>query len=404
MRSLSILVWLILGAGAALGQEAAPPAAPNPLEQLEEAVTKVVDGVRPSIVQVTVRRSFELEGGRRATDAVATSGIVWSADGHIVSLGRAFGGAESIEVALASGEKRVAALVGIDDETGIALLRIDTAGLREPLRPAPLGSAKRLRAGSIVVSVTNPFGLQGSAALGTVAGRDRVVRRGELALADVLQITTPVNPGDPGGALADARGEVVGIVASTYERHSPDLAALSRTYREFMKIGEALLGKQGPEMIERALREALGREREGAPGEARFQGSLSPFGGQGIGFAIPVDQARAVVERLKAEGKIERAWLGVQVVTLDPIVKAQLELSRASGVAIVGVVAGGPAEKAGLRQFDVVLRFAGRDVADLAEFKKMVLEAPPGKPVTIEVLRKSERISFEVVPAVRGQN
>lgn len=374
----------------------APPPPPNPLEQLERAVFDVVDRVRPAVCQVTVHRSFAGEGGRPEKDVVATSGIVWSKDGLVVSLGRAFESAEAIEVALASGEKRPAELVGSDDETGLALLKIDPAGLKAPLEAAPLGSSKKLRAGSIVIAVTNPFGLAGSASIGTVAGRDRVVRRGQLALTDVLQITTPVNPGDPGGALANARGEVIGIVASTYDRPFLDYETMNRVYQDIARFGERFFGKNAQEAL-RALREASGGRRD----EARFAGQGSPFAGQGIGFAIPIDQARAVVEKLMNAGKVERGWLGVQVTGLDPLVRAQLHLKDESGVLVVGVKEGSPAEKGGLRQYDILTRYGGRDVSDLREFRRMVFETAPGKVVTVEVLREGARQAIEVTPVAR---
>jgi S1-C subfamily serine protease len=412
------ILLVLLAAASAAAQEArpAPPPANEPavandrarptlLEQLDAEVRGIAEKIRPSIVQVIVHRSVEVEGGGIEHETVATSGAVWSADGSIVSLGRAFESADGIEVALASGARVAADLVGTDDETGLALLRVDAAALPAPLRPVPLGSSKGLGAGSLVVAVTNPFGLSGSCALGTIAGRDRVVRRGRLALTDVLQITTPVNPGDPGGVLADARGEVVGIVASTYDRPLLDADAVRRVYEEIMRFGEDMLGQRAPEALRRALHQALAsqRAREASGGErpTSFAGSGTPFGGQGIGFAIPIDQARAVVERLRSAGKVERGWVGVQVVALDPWVKAQLQIAAERGVLIVGVKEGSPAEKAGLRQYDIVVRYGGREVSDLREFRRMVLDSPPGRGVAIEILRKGERASLEIVPLAR---
>lgn len=398
-------LWLVVAAAApALAQEPPPPApppavatAPGPLEALERAVCDVVDRVRPSVVQVTLRRG--------PADAVATSGIVWSADGHVVSLGRAFESADALEIVLSSGEKRAADLLGTDEETGIALLKLDVAGLREPLRAAPLGSSARLRPGSIAISISNPFGLPGSAALGTIAGRDRIVRRGRLALTDVLQITTPVNPGDPGGALADVRGEVVGIVASTYERPIVDPETFAKVSAELQKVGETLLGKDAQESVRKAVETLVASSRARGPAEARYAGTLAPFAGQGIGFAIPIDQARAVVERLKTEGKVVRGWLGVDVTTLealDPMLRAHLAPAVERGVIVVGVREASPAERGGLRRYDVVVRYAGRDVADARELKRLVLETPPGRAVTVDVVRGGERRAVEVTPVARA--
>jgi serine protease Do len=127
--------------------------------------------------------------------------------------------------------------------------------------------------------------------------------------------------------------------------------------------------------------------------EARFAGANGPFGGQGIGFAIPIEQAREVVERMKAGPLSERGYLGVQVVSLEGPEK---------GVVVVGVKEGGPAEKAGLKQHDVVVRFAGKAVETAREFKRLVLEAAVGKEIEIEVRRGDASATVKAVLEKRG--
>lgn len=385
---------LALGTGAtAVGQDQnqpapqAPARPPSLLEQLDDAVCAVVERARPSVCQVLVRRSIEIEGAVQR-DQVGISATIWSPDGYIVSLGRAFESADAIEVVLASGEARPAELIGTDEDTGLALLKIDPAGLKAPLRPAPLGTSKTLRPGSIVVAVSNPFGLPGSAALGNVAGVKRVVKRGRMALTDVLQISTPVNPGDPGGLLANCRGEVVGIVASTYERSVFDSEALGKIYRDILRFGEGIFGKPAPDELRR-----LGNRDDGA----RYAGPAS--GGlvappQGIGFAVPIDQAKEVVDRLKAGPLAERAYLGVQVVPAE---------TGPGKITIVGVKEGSPAEKAGLRQFDIVLKYDGREVTTMRDFKRFVLDSPIGRAIKIEVQRGDARVSIDAVLETRSK-
>jgi serine protease Do len=367
MRAVAALAIALALAGPARGQEPPRPAQ-SILEQIEQALCDAVDKARPSVAQVVVRRTLELEAGT-VRDQVVMSGVIWSADGHIVSLGRAFDGADAIEVVLASGESRPAELVGTDDDTGVALLRMKVDGLKSPLMPATLGAAKGIRAGAFVIAISNPFGLPGSAAIGNVAGTSRRVKRGSLALAEVLQITTPVNPGDPGGLLANSRGEMIGIVASTYER-STESDAFSRIYQEVNEIARK-----------------LSKPRD----EARFAGGASPFGAHGIGFALPVEQAREAVDRIKAAPRAPAGYLGVTV-----------ERSEGDeGVAVVGIREGSPAAKAGLQQNDILLRFDGRPIASLKDLKRLLVETPVGKPIELEVRRGDAKMAVRATLELR---
>lgn len=391
LKLASILAFSLALPALALGGDDAPASAtraaqPGFLEQLDAAVGELVAKARPSVVQVVIRRSLAVaDAAARQSDQVSTSGVIWSAEGHIVSLGGVFENTDAIEVTLASGQTLPAELVNTDEDTGIAVLKVNPAAAREPLQPVRLGSAKDLRPGSLVVAISNPFGLPGSAALGNVAGIDRVVKRGRMQLTDVLQISTPVNPGDPGGLLANARGELVGIVASTYERSLFDAEAVGKIARELAKFGENLFKRPG---AEGELRKAAGAE------EARFAGPSGPFTAQGIGFALPVEQVKAVVDRLRATPLAERGYLGVQVVPLE---------SPAAGVAIVGVKEGSPAQKAGLRHHDIVLSYDGHEVGSMRDFKRLVLDSPVGRAIKIEVQRGDARVSVEAVLEPRGK-
>lgn len=383
-RLLSTLALaLALAAPLARAQERPPPSV---LEQLERALGDAIDRARPSVVQVQIRRTLAGEEGVRR-DHVATSGVVWSAGGDIVSLGRAFEAADSVEV-LIGAEARPATVVGTDDDTGLALLKIDPAGLKTPLRPAALGVSKTLRPGAFCVAVTNPFGLAGSASVGNIAATDRTVRRGRMALAGVLQITNPVNPGDPGGLLANGRGELVGIVASTYERSLVDSDALGKIYRDVVRFGEGLFGKPAPEDLRRLVR----------GDEARFQGG--PMGTQGIGFAIPVDQAREVVERLKAHPTASRPWLGVQVV--DSANVAPGAPSR-EYVVVVGVKEGSPAEKAGLKQGDEVSALDGQEITHMYDLRRIIQRAKVGREIELRIRRGEAVSTVRIVLEARGE-
>ncbi len=394
---LGLACLLALGAPAATRADEGKKDAASPfdeLERLERATIALIERVRPCVVAVVVKRSVGLDGRE---DRLAMSGVVWDAAGHIVSVGGVFDGADAIEVHLPAGELRPATLVGVDEDTGIALLRTDPKGLA----PATIGDSGALRTGSIVVAVGNPFGLASSASLGNVSGTHRIVTRGRRGSADVIQTTTSVNPGDPGGVLANVRGQAVGIIASTYDRGFIDLEALEQMAREVARLG-GLLGRPGGHDGGGSGAAPGAREVPAATPAARPRFSGNPFGTAGIGFAIPTNAVKPVVERLLAEGKVERPVLGVRVFPIDASLKAKLGLPSERGVVVVDVVEGGPAEKVGLRRYDVILEYGGREVVSTEGLKGWVLESRPGQAVTLKVLREGSTLELSVTLGKRG--
>jgi S1-C subfamily serine protease len=396
-RSAATLALGLLTMGPAARAQEAPPAAPAPaanvLLALEEAVADIARRVRPAVVEVHVERTLVLPPAEPRSYTVAASGVVWDEVGHVVSLGRVFEGATAVTIGFASGERRPAEVLGVDEQSGLALLKVDPEGLAaDLLRPAPRGDAARLRAGSIVVQIGNPFGLGGSVAIGNVAATGRVLKRGSTALTDMLQVTTPVNPGDPGSALCDARGELVGLVASSYDR-GVDAEDLADLYERVIRAGQRLL--------QRGAGTEPGPTDRAEADEAGAAPQRSAFGGQSVGFAIPIGQVAAVVDRLKERGRVERSWIGVQVLSVDPVLKSQLGLPTDRGLLVVGVIEGGPADRAGLRRHDILVRCAEEDVADVRRFQELIFHAPAGVAVPVRVLRGGVLTDASVTPVVR---
>ncbi|MBI4576608.1 MAG: serine protease, partial [Planctomycetes bacterium] len=227
------------------------------LEEVERAFFRVAEAVRPSVVSVSARLAVPLvggepgvstPGGEEATYDVYMSGVLTGPDGEVVTLRRGLGGARLIQVTLADGRVLAARHVATDDLTAIALMRIlDPPQDLRPIRP----STREVRPGALIVAVGNPYGFANSVAYGNVSGVERVV--GSHAYTGLLQITAPINPGDQGGLVADARGEAIGLVASTYRRalSSPLSAeALGRMVeqqvdtllRRFLREGPLALG------------------------------------------------------------------------------------------------------------------------------------------------------------------
>ncbi len=261
------------------------------------------------------------------------SGVIIDREGHILTNHHVIAGADEIEVALRDGRHASAKLVGSDPDTDLALLRIELPRL--PV--AVLGDSRRLRVGDVVLAIGNPFGVGQTVTLGIVSA---VGRRGLgiNTFEDFIQTDAAINPGNSGGALVDASGRVVGINSAIFSRSG---------------------------------------------------GSL------GIGFAIPTHIARTVAKELIAHGRVVRGWLGVQIQDLDPRLAESFGLRVAQGVVVAAVLRGGPADRAGLRPGDVILRIDGRPVRDAREALDRIAARRPGERIVLEGLRDGAPARWE---------
>jgi S1-C subfamily serine protease len=369
LPALALLAPLALPAAA---QE--PAAEPGALVALERDVQAVVDRVLPSLAEVTVHRIVAEDPLNPRRETIVLSGFVWSADGLIVSLGRVFESAESIQVRV-GGRDAEAQVVGVDPETAVALLRV--APPPGGLVAAARGDSAALRRGSVTVSFGAAYGLHGAVALGIVAGTERAVLHEGQRLDGLLQLTTAVGPGDPGGPVADARGEVVAVTGGALRPagESPLVGQLRRDLQEW-------------------LRRLAGREERA--GGAELPRSL--FGGQqgGAGYAVPLARIEEVVSRLSAEASGPRPWLGLQVLTLDAAVARRVGVESEAGALVLGVVEGSPAAKAGLREHDVLLRFDDTAIDDVRTLKRLVQTSAAGAQARLVVLRGSERMELDL--------
>jgi len=417
--ALALLVLLLAPLAAGADDEPAAHAAPprNVLHEIEAVVEGIATRVCPSVVEVHVVRTLVAPPMPPVRRSVMASGVVWDNAGHILSFGRMFEGALAVEIVFSDGRRAPADVVGVDEETGLTVLHAERAALGATWVPVVRGRAARLRAGSIVVQVGSPFGLGGSVALGNIAATDRILKRGDGALTGMLQVTTPVNPGDPGSALCDASGQLVGIVAAAYERgiESEDML---RLYGRLLRLGERLVGRSAaarrrsadtpaaPGTGSSAKARLPGRSsgssgKEATPTRRPHAGHRTLFGGQSVGFAIPIEQVEAVAARLIESGKVERSWLGVQVLAVDAVLAAQLELPTGEGLLVVGVVTGGPAAKAGLRRNDILISFAGEPIPDVATLQRLMVAISPGRPTEVGLLRAGSPTKLQIVPTLR---
>ncbi|MCP5286262.1 MAG: trypsin-like peptidase domain-containing protein [Burkholderiaceae bacterium] len=269
------------------------------------------------------------------------SGVIVAPEGYLLTNHHVVAGASAIEVQLADGRRAAATLVGSDPETDLAVLKVAL----ERLPAVTLGDSAALQVGDVVLAIGNPFGVGQTVTAGIVSALGRT-RLGLSTYENFIQTDAAINPGNSGGALVDAQGRLVGINTAIFTR------------------------------------------QEGG-------GSL------GIGFAIPVDTARSVLEALLRDGSVQRGWLGVEPQNLNPEIVEAFALPVTQGALVAGVLRNGPAAKAGLKPGDVITQVAGQAVRDAAQLLDAVAALRPGEPAALTVQRGAESMAVEVVPGQR---
>lgn len=270
------------------------------------------------------------------------SGFVVSDDGYILTNNHVVEGADQIEVALQDGREFRARVVGTDPPIDLALLKIDIGdGARLPA--LPLGDSERLRVGEWVIAIGNPLEFEHSVTVGVVSAKQRRVPIGstDSGVVSFIQTDAAINFGNSGGPLLDVRGNVVGINT--------------------------------------AIRRANFAE--------------------GIGFALPINHARSVIEQLRERGFVRRGYIGITMNPngVDAAARDYYGLPDSHGVIVEEVTASGPAEQAGLRRFDIIREVDGFPVRDNAELISRIASKQPGDTVKVKVLRNGEPRSFDIV-------
>ena len=263
------------------------------------------------------------------------SGFILDSEGYVVTNNHVVEGAEEIKVVLKDGESFEAELIGRDEKTDLALLKVESA---DPLPHVEFGDSDAVRVGDWVMAVGNPFGLGGTVTAGIVSARGRDLAGGTLV--DFLQIDASINRGNSGGPAFNGAGEVVGINTAIF----------------------------------------------------------TPNGGSvGIGFAIPSNLARQVIADLREDGKVERGWLGVRIQPVTPDIAEGFGLEKSQGALIAAVEPDSPAAAAGLEPGDVVLSWDGRAVERFKDLSRLVALTPAGEATEVTVWRDRQKQSFRVV-------
>ena len=361
MRKLLLLLSLVLltACGRIWQQESSQPALPpastpntttNTSTRVAPSATSfadVVDRVAPAVVTVhSARRARaprqhpffddprfrEFFGLPRQPQQEAPrvqglgSGVIVSAEGYILTNHHVIDGAEEITVELTDSRSFTAKVVGSDPPSDLAVLQINERNL--PV--LNMGDSDRARVGDVVLAIGNPLGLAQTVTAGIISAKGRSTGLSDGSFEDFLQTDAPINQGNSGGALVSATGELIGINSQI----------------------------------------------------------LSPTGGNiGIGFAIPVNMAKNVMDQIIRSGTVRRGSLGVTIQPVTPEMISRLGLQNARGALVSAVAAGSPAARAGLRPGDVIIALNGQAVADPNALRNAVARTPPGTEVTLTVWR-----------------
>ena len=261
------------------------------------------------------------------------SGVIISADGYVVTNNHVVANFDEVTVKLTDESEYEAKVIGTDPKNDLALLKIE-AGRELPF--AELGDSDALRVGEWVVAIGNPFGLGGTVTAGIISARGRHIGQGPYD--DFLQTDAAINPGNSGGPLFDMNGKIVGINTAIFTRSG---------------------------------------------------------GSNGIGFAIPSNTTRTIVEQIKVHGRPIRGWLGVKIQTVTPDMADALGLEKGKGALVSEVVEDSPAERSGLKTGDLIVKFDNRSINKMVELPKFVAETPVGSTVMVQILRDGKPVTLK---------
>jgi serine protease Do len=344
-------------------QRPTPAISPDSIDFLTKtgkAMAEVADAVKPTVVNIAntkteklseqemspffndpfFRRFFDDRFRHRETPRTRKSislgsGVIISDDGYILTNNHVIRNADKITVVLSDKRQYVGRVIGNDPKTDLSVIKIEA----DTISSIPIGNSDSLKVGEIVFAIGNPFGLNQTITMGIVSA----VGRANVGIADYedfIQTDAAINPGNSGGALINVRGELVGI-------------------------NTAMFSTSG--------------------------------GYQGIGFAIPSNMVKIVMNSLIERGRVIRGWLGVSVQSVTPELAQQFQLEKNFGTLVADVVEDSPAAEAGLQRGDVIIEFAGKEVNEPYHLRNIVASSLPGEKIDLKVIRDGEIIDLSVV-------
>jgi len=262
------------------------------------------------------------------------SGFIISDDGYILTNEHVVSGAQEIQVSIVGLDKPVVArIVGEDVELDLAVLKVD---VNKKLPTLKLGDSSSVNVGNWVIAIGNPYSLDHTVTVGVISAKGRPITVQGRRYRNLLQTDASINPGNSGGPLLNLQGEVIGINTAVNSQ------------------------------------------------------------AQGIGFAIPSDTVKSVLDDLMKEGKVKRSWLGVEIQDVNQSIANYYELPNLEGVFVRNVVTGGPADKAGIKQGDIIISWNGKSIKNVDELQEMISKHEPGDRVKLTVWRNIKKISCTV--------
>lgn len=324
------------------------------LNRLNEDFIAISEAVTPAVVSISMSKILKSQGlhpqipeefeeffgfpfpqqprGDQKQSGVGSGVIVDAAKGYILTNNHVVADADEIKVTLSDRRTFKAKIIGTDPRTDLAVIQVNGA---KDLKQVNLGNSNQLEVGEWVLAIGNPFGLSSTVTAGIISAKGRA-NVGVADFEDFIQTDAAINPGNSGGALVNIKGELIGINTA--------IATRSKGY-------------------------------------------------MGIGFAIPSNMARQVMENLISKGRVSRSQLGVFIQPLDDAMAQGLGLKDSrEGILVSGVVGGSPADKVGIRKYDVILRLNGQKVSDSNQFRNQVAMTTPGTVIEIELLRNGQRL------------
>lgn len=351
------LTFYTLGKLTRQGRYLPSPATPNVPRQIMEtgrAFSDIVNIVSPSVVNISTTKVVRKDSGpflddpffdffspfhdfggpKKWKERSLGSGVVVSPDGYIITNNHVVEKADEIKVTLFDKKVFKGRIVGADPKTDIAIIRIDASNL--PV--LSWGDSDKLQVGEFVLAIGSPYGLSNTVTMGIISA----VGRANVGIADYedfIQTDAAINPGNSGGPLVNITGQLIGI----------NTAIFSRT-----------------------------------------------GGYQGIGFAVPSNMVRLVMDQLIQKGKVTRGWIGVTIQELTPELAQQFGLKQSKGALVSDIVKDSPAARAGIIRGDIIVEFNGREVKDVSSLRNLVSQSKSGSNITLKILRSGKELTVQI--------
>lgn len=335
-----VTTGMLYGNPASPVPEQKPQSTPKVVQLQESRIPAIAREVTPAVVGIsTVRIDYDFFYRPIKSEAVG-SGVIVNTQGYIITNDHVVSGADEITVFLSDARKFTAKKVYTDPSLDLAVIKIDAPNLTA----AKLGDSDKVVVGDLAIAIGNPLGLslQRTVTAGIISALNRVVgvqdRRGQVLMQDLIQTDASINPGNSGGPLLNGNGEVIGI--------------------NTIKASEA----------------------------------------ESIGFAIPINIAKPIVESIVEKGRFDKPYLGIEGIDREMVKLMNLNVNVDNGIYVAQVEKGSPAAKAGIREKDIITKLAGQQVNSMAKLRQILYNKGVGNPINIEIMRNGKTITKKVTP------